>query len=158
MKVVAYSIKSFEKEPLAIANHKKHDITLISNVLSVDSVSYAEGKEAVIVFEDDDVSAAVIGKLADMGVKYIATRSTSAAHIDQGAAALRGIRIASVPQTSLPGLTQAELPMALAEETILNLDKWQNKRCLGDACVCSKACDQVKTTSSKKHNVQTHEH
>lgn len=157
MKVVAYSIKSFEKEPLAIANRKKHDITLISNVLSVDSVSYAEGKEAVIVFEEDDLSAAVINSLADLGVKYIATRSTSAAHIDQDAAALRAIRIASVPLTALIGLNHTDMPMALAEETILNLDKWQNKRCLGNACVCSRACDQVKQTSSKNHNVQTHE-
>lgn len=158
MKVVAYSIKSFEKEPLAIANHKKHDITLISNVLSVDSVSYAEGKEAVIVFEDDDVSAQVIDKLADLGVAYIATRSTSAAHIDQGAASLRGIRIANVPPTALTGLTETDLPMALAEETILNLDKWQQKRCLGAACVCSKACDQVKQPFTKNQNVQSHEH
>lgn len=158
MKVVAYSIKSFEKEPLAIANHKKHDITLISNVLSVDSVSYAEGKEAVIVFEDDDVSAQVIGKLADMGVKYIATRSISAAHIDQDAAAIRAIRIASVPPTALIGLAEGELPMALAEETILNLDRWQQKRCLGAACVCSKACDQVKQSPTNKPNVQPHEH
>lgn len=39
MKVVAYSIKLFEKEPLAIANHKKHEITLISNGLCADTVS-----------------------------------------------------------------------------------------------------------------------
>ena len=56
MRVVAYSIKSFEKEPLAIANHKKHDITLISNSLSPKTASYAEGKEAVIVFNEDELS------------------------------------------------------------------------------------------------------
>jgi lactate dehydrogenase-like 2-hydroxyacid dehydrogenase len=143
MKVVAYSIKSFEKESLAIANHKKHEITLISNVLNADTVSYAMGKDAVIVFEDDDVSAGVINKLADMGVKYIATRSISSDHIDRDAANARSIRIASVPSIALTGLTDAELPMALAEETILNLDKWQQKKCLGLACICSKSCDQI---------------
>lgn len=143
MRVVAYSIKSFEKEPLAIANHKKHDITLISNSLTAETVSYAAGKEAVIVFTEDQVSAAVIDKLADLGVKYIATRSTVTKHIDQDAAAKRNIRIANVPALSLMSVSGEELPLALAKETILNLDKWQENRCLGSACVCSRACDQV---------------
>ncbi|WP_316818992.1 lactate dehydrogenase [Pedobacter nyackensis] len=158
MKVVAYSIKTFEKEPLAIANHKKHEITLISNVLSADTVSYATGKEAVIVFEDDDVSADVIHKLADMGVKYIATRSISSDHIDREAATVRSIRIASVPLLALSGLSESELPMALAEETILNLDKWQQNRCLGLACVCSRSCDQVNHSTVNNHNTHEHEH
>lgn len=143
MRVVAYSIKSFEKEPLAIANHKKHDITLISNSLSPDTVSYAAGKEAVIVFTEDVVSEAVINSLADLGVKYIATRSTSTLHINQQAAASRNIKIANVPAISLMADTADELSLALARETILNLDKWQHNRCLGSACVCSKSCDQI---------------
>lgn len=125
MKVVAYSIKSFEKEPLAIANHKKHEITLISNALNAETVSYAAGKEAVIVFEDDDVSESVIRKLADLGVKYIATRSTSLAQIDQQAAAACNIKIANVPLGVLNGTKDRNMAMKLAEETILNLDKWQ---------------------------------
>lgn len=158
MKVVAYSIKLFEKEPLAIANHKKHEITLISNVLSADTVSYATGKEAIIVFEDDDVSADVIHKLADMGVKYIATRSISTQHIDRETATIRSIRVASVPEIALKGLIKAELPMALAEETILNLDKWQQKRCLGLACVCTRSCDQDKQSTINTQNSNEHEH
>lgn len=143
MRVVAYSIRSFEKEPLAIANHKKHDITLISNSLSPETVSYAEGKEAVIVFTEDQISEEVINKLADLGVKYIATRSTSTLHIDQDAAAKRNIKIANVPAVSLMAISEKEMSLALAKETILNLDKWQNNRCLGSSCVCSRSCDQV---------------
>lgn len=144
MRVVAYSIKSFEKEPLAIANHKKHDITLISNSLSLETVSYASGKEAVIVFTDDKISDAIMNKLADLGVKYIATRSTATLHIDQEAAAKRNIKIANVPAVSLMSVPIEEVPLALAKETILNLDKWQENRCLGSSCVCSRSCDQVK--------------
>lgn len=157
MRVVAYSIKSFEKEPLAIANNKKHEITLISNSLSLETAVYAEGKEAVIVFnEEDNVSALVINKLADLGVKFIATRSTDTSHIDTEAAALRSLKIANVPLASLSGLTEKELPMALATETIINLDNWQQNRCLGDACVCSRACDQA---ASKVHiKGQPHQH
>lgn len=126
MRVVAYSIKTSEKEPLAIANHKKHEITLISNSLSEDTATYAEGKEAVIVFNGDQVTEKVINKLADLGVKYIATRSTSISHIDQLAAAKRNIKIASVPSFSVDQLSNEALPMVLAFETIQNLDQWQN--------------------------------
>nr|WP_199075964.1 lactate dehydrogenase [Pedobacter sp. ASV19] len=142
MRAVAYSIKSSEKEPLAIANRKKHDITLISNALSEDTVVYAEGKEAVIVFVDDEVSEKVINRLADLGIKYIATRSSSVEHIDKQAAVSRNIRIANVPASILKEGSQEALSMALAVETILNLDKWQRKKCLGSSCVCSRACDQ----------------
>lgn len=147
MRVVAYSITTTEKEPLAIANHKKHEITLISNPLSIDTVSFAQGKEAVIVFTSDDVSAEVINKLADLGVKYIASRSTDVTHIDAVVAGLRNIKIANVPQMATAGLSEIDIPMALATETIQNLDKWQGKRCLGDACVCSKACDAININS-----------
>ena len=152
MRVVAYSIKSTEKEPLAIANHKKHEITLISNSLSIETVSFAEGKEAVIVFTNDEVSAEVIHKLADLGVKYIATRSNDVSHIDAEVAALRNIKIANVPQMAIAGLSDTDIPLALATETIHNLDKWQGKRCLGDACVCSKACDAISAkTGAHEH-------
>ena len=154
MRVVAYSIRSFEKEPLAIANHKKHDITLISNALSEETAIYASGKEAVIVFSEDLVSAKVIDLLADLGIKYIATRSTLTDHIDHEAAARRHIRVANVPASTLEEHPEDELSVALAAETILNLDRWQTKKCLGKACVCSRACDQQSGLNSSKD----HEH
>ncbi|MCJ8208956.1 2-hydroxyacid dehydrogenase [Mucilaginibacter sp. RS28] len=108
MKVVAYSIKPFEKEFLAKANQKKHDITLISNPLGPDTAIFAQGKDAVVVFTNDDVSAPVVEKLADLGIKYIATRSAGTDHIDKDAAGKRGIKLANVPAYS---------PQAIAEHT-----------------------------------------
>jgi lactate dehydrogenase-like 2-hydroxyacid dehydrogenase len=143
MRAVAYNIKSFEKEPLAIANHKKHDITLISNALTEETASYAAGKEAVIVFTDDLVSEEVINILADLGVKYIACRSTYTGHIDQEAAAKRGLKIANVPAQAIESRSDKEISLTLAVETIRNLDKWQDKKCLGASCVCSRSCDQI---------------
>jgi lactate dehydrogenase-like 2-hydroxyacid dehydrogenase len=151
MRVVAYSIKSFEKEPLAIANHKKHEITLISNLLTPETASYAEGKEAVIVSTDDQVTATVINRLADLGVKYLAARSTVTQHIDQESANLRNIKIANVPATALVAVADQDLPFALARETIHNLDQWQENRCLGSACVCSRSCDQVQKSNTPGH-------
>ena len=95
MKAVAYSIKPFEKEFMAKANQKKHDITLISNALSADTAAYAAGKDAVIVFTNDDVSGPVIEKLAALGIKFIVTRSVGTDHIDKEVAGKHGIKIAT---------------------------------------------------------------
>ncbi|QEC79551.1 2-hydroxyacid dehydrogenase [Mucilaginibacter ginsenosidivorax] len=114
MKAVAYSIKPFEKEYLAKANQKKHDITLISNPLGPDTAIYAEGKDAVIVFTNDDVSAVVIGKLAALGVKYIVTRSSGTDHINKDAAAAHHIKIANVPSYSPQAIAEHAVAMAFA--------------------------------------------
>ncbi|NHA03341.1 2-hydroxyacid dehydrogenase [Mucilaginibacter sp. HC2] len=114
MKAVAYSIKPFEKEYLAKANQKKHDITLISNPLSPETAAYAEGKDAVIVFINDDVSGPVIDMLAMLGVKYIITRSAGTDHIDKAAAARHGIKIASVPAYSPQAIAEHSVALALA--------------------------------------------
>jgi D-lactate dehydrogenase len=114
MRVVAYSIKNFEKKFLAKANAKKHDITLISNELSLKTCSFAVGKEAILVSANDDVSAPVINKLADIGIKFIATRSAGTDHIDKKAAALRAIQIANVPTYSPTSIAEHAVALAMA--------------------------------------------
>ncbi|MGN7204315.1 lactate dehydrogenase [Pedobacter sp. SAFR-022] len=142
MRVVAYNIKSFEKEPLAVANRKKHEITLISNPLNVDTALFAAGKVAVVVTKEDDLSDQVIRKLSELGVKYIATRSVSTEHINIDTAGEMNIKIAAVPPDLLQTKTMDEIAATLAEQTIINLDAWQGKSCLGNACVCSRSCDR----------------
>ena len=114
MRVVAYSIKSFEKELLAKANQRKHDITLISNSLSLETALYAEGKDAVIVFTNDDLSAPVVNKLADLGIKYIATRSVGTDHIDLQAAEKRNILVSNIPRYSPEAIAEFAVTLALA--------------------------------------------
>ncbi len=114
MKAVVYSIKSFEKEYLAKANQKKHDITLISNPLSIDTVGFAKGKDAVVVFTNDDVSAPVIEKLKRLGVKYIATRSVGIDHIDCEAATKAEIKIANVPSYSPQSIAEHAIALMMA--------------------------------------------
>ncbi|MDB5112803.1 MAG: lactate dehydrogenase [Mucilaginibacter sp.] len=139
MKVVAYSVKPFEKEFLAKANQKKHDITLIFNSLSLETAVYAAGKQAAIVFTSDDLSAEVINKLSELGIKYITTCSTGFSHIDKDAAARHGIKLANVPQ-----YTQLQ---DIAVQTIKNLDRWELNKCIGKACICSNGCRTNKKTS-----------
>lgn len=114
MKAVAYSIKPFEKEYLAKANQKKHDITLISNPLGAETAVYAQGKDAVIVFTNDDVSGPVIRQLAEQGIKYIVTRSAGTDHIDLPAASATGIKIANVPSYSPQAVAEHAVGMAFA--------------------------------------------
>jgi lactate dehydrogenase-like 2-hydroxyacid dehydrogenase len=140
MKAVAYNIQHFEKEYLAKANQKKHDITLIGNPLGINTAVYAEGKDAVIVFADDDVSAAVIEKLAGLGIKYIVTRSAETGHIDISAAVARGIKVANIPSYPEQQTKSLQALQDAANQTIKNLDLWQANKCVGDACVCAKNC------------------
>ncbi|MDB5287293.1 MAG: 2-hydroxyacid dehydrogenase [Mucilaginibacter sp.] len=114
MKAVAYSIKPFEKEFLVKANQKKHDITLISNPLSLETVMFAEGKDAVIVFTNDDVSADVIKRLAYLGVRFIVTRSTGTDHIDREVAGKHEIKVANVPHYSPQAIAEHSVALAFA--------------------------------------------
>ena len=109
MKVVAYSIKPSEKEFLAKANQKKHDITLISNPLTLETALYAANKDAIIIGDQDEVPSAIIERLADINIKFIITRSVTSEHIDKIAAAKFGIKLAKVLST---------LPEEIANQTI----------------------------------------
>jgi len=144
MKVVAYSIAPFEKEYLARANQKKHDITLISNLLNIDTAIYAKGKDAVLVFTNDDVSGLVIERLAAMGVKYIGTRSENTDHLDKTAAANYGIKLSNVPTFLSKTLQTKEALQENADQIIKNLDLWQLNKCVGKSCVCAKGCRAIK--------------
>jgi lactate dehydrogenase-like 2-hydroxyacid dehydrogenase len=129
MKVVAYSVKPYERESLARANQKKHDITLIFNSLNLETAAFAAGKQAVLVYSTDDVSAKVMDRLAELGVKYITTRSTGTDHLDKEAARRDGIKLANAPEQ-----------LDIAAQTIRNLDLWEMDKCVGKACVCGKTC------------------
>lgn len=146
MKAVAFSVKPFEKEYLAKANQKKHDITLISNPLGVDTAIYAEGKNAVIVTEDDDLSAPVAEQLAALGIQFIVTRSAGTGHIDKAAVTGHGIKVANIPNcpTGGPLLTKEAL-QEIADQTIKSLDLWSLNKCVGDTCACSRDCNKTST-------------
>ncbi|QHS55292.1 lactate dehydrogenase [Mucilaginibacter sp. 14171R-50] len=135
MKVIAYSITAPEKEHLAKANQKKHDITLIANPLGIDTVAFAAGKDAVIIWNHDDVSATIIEHLAALNVRFIITRSVETEHIDKTVAAKYGVKVANVSTGSL---------QETADQLIQILDLYQQNKCVGDACACNKNCRAAK--------------
>lgn len=75
MKVVAYGIQSYEREFLAKANKKKHDITLIGNPLTEETLYYAVGKQAVVLPENIVISKELSARLLEMGVVHVFTRA-----------------------------------------------------------------------------------
>lgn len=106
--------------------------------MSLNTVAYASGKEAVIVFPSDDLSAVVISKLARLGVQHIISRSAGTAYIDVDAAAEHKMTIYKVDVEDPMLVTLMEYPEVLitpqqaklciaslketANQTIINLD------------------------------------
>ncbi|WP_181308739.1 lactate dehydrogenase [Rufibacter sp. XAAS-G3-1] len=128
MKVIAYGIRPSEKGLLAQANHKKHEITLISNPLSAETAFYAQGKEAVIVFAPSGVSGHALKVLAALGIRFIATRfdGPGPGSPGKGTAARLGILWANVTVPSTPGQAPSlEDLQRAAAQTIRQLDDWQ---------------------------------
>ena len=114
MKAVCYSVKPFEKDFSAIVNQNKHDISLISNTSALDAVIYAKGKQAVIVFPSDDVSAIVINTLAKLCVQYILILSTGTNHINKIAAKKQGIQVFNIPAYLPEGIAKYALALVLS--------------------------------------------
>ncbi|UCS91862.1 2-hydroxyacid dehydrogenase [Echinicola marina] len=108
MKVSVFSAHKFEQSYLksAIPNHQLH---LIEARLTVNTAGLAEGCDAVSIFVSDDASAAVLEKLSQLGVKYLALRSAGFNHVDLKKAAALSIKVARVPEYS---------PAAIAEHTV----------------------------------------
>ena len=124
MKAVVYSVMEVEKEPIAIANKKKHDITLVSNPLTDRSINFARGKRAVVVTVADIVSEKIIEQLAEMGVEYIATRSQDLRHIDLNAARKFEIQIGALTSGSVATEEQINQYISIASQVIGHLDNW----------------------------------
>ena len=114
MKVTAYSTKTCEKEFIINANDKKHDIEFISTRLTTDTVSYAKGKDAVLVFPSDDLSSQVLQDLKQFGVKYIVTRSTGTDHIDLPEAKRLGLKVANIASYSPESIAEHAIMLILA--------------------------------------------
>ena len=133
MKAIAFNINPKEKEWLILANYKKHDITIIANSLTLDTLNFSTGKEALIVFNEDPINAPLIRGLAALGIKYIATSSFDHKHIDLDAAKVAGLKIANIPFKDGGALENMH-------QVIKNLDNWAAGKCVGDACCCQSNC------------------
>ncbi|MCG9893493.1 MAG: 2-hydroxyacid dehydrogenase [Thermosynechococcaceae cyanobacterium MS004] len=110
MKVAVFSTKSYDRQFLAAANlGHGHELVFLEPRLTTVTAALAAGSQAVCVFINDTLDAAVIQAIADYGVQLIVLRSAGFNHVDLQAAAARGLTVVRVPAYS---------PYAVAEHAV----------------------------------------
>ena len=109
MNVAIFSAKKYDREFLNAANGSLHKLRFFEPHLNDETVSLAAGFEAVCVFVNDQVNAAVIARLHSLGVRLIALRCAGYNNVDLSPAKKHGVTVVRVPAYS---------PYAVAEHTI----------------------------------------
>ena len=109
MKVAIFSAKKYDREYLIAANASRHELRFFEPHLNEETVSLAEGFDAVCVFVNDQVNASVIAKLHSLGPRLIALRCAGYNNVDLAAATKHRIAVMRVPAYS---------PYAVAEHAI----------------------------------------
>lgn len=123
MKATIFSSKQYEKEYFHAANiQHQHELRFIESALSVETISAAQGTQAIIAFVTDTVSAKILELMHKLNIHYVATRSAGYDHIDIQRANQLGIRVANVPDYS---------PYAIAEHAIMLMLALNRKLLLG---------------------------
>ena len=108
MKVAFFSTHSYDKEYFERFN-QQHDIIFYEATLNIHTVNLATDCNAVCVFVNDQLNAAVIKSLAFTGIKIIALRCAGFNNVDLTAAAENNITVVRVPAYS---------PHAVAEHAL----------------------------------------
>jgi D-lactate dehydrogenase len=92
------------------------DVEIVYHDVRLDAATarYADGADVVCVFVNDDVSAAVIDVLADLGVQAIALRCAGYNNVDLDAARARGLAVVRVPAYSPNAVAEHTLALILA--------------------------------------------
>jgi D-lactate dehydrogenase len=108
MKIAFFSTQPYDKEYFDRYN-KTHDIVYFTDALNVHTVNLAKGAQAICAFVNDELNAAVIHSLADMGIKIIAQRCAGFNNVDIQAAKENNLMVVRVPAYS---------PHAVAEHAL----------------------------------------
>lgn len=110
MRVIVFSCKPFERDPLQQANAGHgHDLELIETSLTERTSGLASGRGCVCAFVNDRLDAGVLRTLRAGGTALIALRSAGFNHVDLAEAERLGMTILRVPAYS---------PHAVAEHTV----------------------------------------
>jgi len=109
IEAAVFDAKPYDREFLTAAGGTHIHWQFHEFRLSAQTVPTAAGAHAVCVFVNDQVDAACIQRLADLGVKLIALRCAGYNNVDLAAAQARSIPVVRVPAYS---------PHAVAEHTV----------------------------------------
>ncbi len=115
MKAVIFSSKQYEKAYFHSANTQhQHDLIFIDAVLNKETISAAQGAQAIITFVTDTLSEEILGLIYNLNIRHVATRSAGYDHIDINGANQLGICIANVPEYSPHAIAEHATMLMLA--------------------------------------------
>ncbi len=87
MRVAVFSTKPYDVASFAGANEAHgHELVHLEPRLTPETVSLADGCDAICAFVNDDLGAPVLERLSAMGIETIALRSAGFNHVDLDAA------------------------------------------------------------------------
>lgn len=114
MKIAFYSTKPYDRiwfEPLA--SEYGHEIHFIELPFTMETISLAQGYDAVCIFVNDETTASMIDLLVEMKVKAILLRSAGFNHVDLKAANGR-IHVLRVPAYSPDAVAEFSMGLLLS--------------------------------------------
>lgn len=116
MKILFYDTKKYDKDSFdkAVTIYENVSIEYLESDLSVQTASLAKGFDAVCAFVSSDVSAPVIDKLAEAGVKLILMRCAGFNNVNIEEAKAKGITVLRVPGYSPEAVAEHAMTLALA--------------------------------------------
>lgn len=110
MRIAVTSAKPHDVEFLTAANERAgHELTFLEPRLRLETVSLADGFEAVCPFVNDELGREVLERLAAGGTRLLTLRSAGYNHVDVPSAVELGMTVAHVPAYS---------PYAVAEHAV----------------------------------------
>ncbi|CAL1521570.1 2-hydroxyacid dehydrogenase [Chitinophaga sp. MM2321] len=110
MNILFFSAQSYDKAYFNTANQDgHHHFRFLEYPLNEDNTVLIKDEQAVCVFVNDKVNAAVIRQLKEKGIRLIALRCAGFNNVDLKAAAAAGIKVVRVPAYS---------PHAVAEHAV----------------------------------------
>ncbi len=110
MKIAFYDAKPYDQQYFLQANNDyQFDISFFDTHLNIDTVALCQHHDAVCVFVNDNVDAAVIARLHEYGIRVLALRCAGFNNVDLEAAAANDLTVVRVPSYS---------PYAVAEHAL----------------------------------------
>lgn len=114
VKVAIFSSKPYDRRYFAEAGGGQTSFTYLEPRLTGETVSLAQGHDAVCVFVHDKVTAEVLQELSAMGCRLVAIRAAGFNNVDLEAAKELDIRVARVPAYSPAGVAEFTVGLILA--------------------------------------------
>lgn len=116
MRILFYDATTYDKESFdkELKNYPDVEITYQEIDISLKTVSLAKGYDAICAFVNSDLSAAVIEKLHEIGIKLILLRCAGFNNVDLDKVNACGMAVLRVPGYSPEAVAEHAMTLALA--------------------------------------------